>query len=38
VLGADPAAGAARAALVRATRRVLASGLGLLGIVPLTEM
>ena len=38
VLGADPAAGAARAALVRATQRVLASGLGLLGIVPLTEM
>ena len=38
VLGASPAAGAARAALVEATRRVLSAGLGLLGIVPLSEM
>lgn len=38
VLGADPPAGAARAALVRAAQRVLASGLGLLGIAALTEM
>jgi len=38
VLGAAPGAGAARASLVRATRRVLAAGLGLLGIVPLSEM
>lgn len=38
VLGAEPAVGAARLALVRATQQVLGAGLGLLGMVPLDEM
>lgn len=38
VIGAPPAEAAAKAALVRATRRVLAELLLLLGIEPLTEM
>ncbi len=38
VLGAEPGAMAARAALVRATRRMLGGALALLGITPLEEM
>ncbi|RME29197.1 MAG: arginine--tRNA ligase, partial [Deltaproteobacteria bacterium] len=38
VIGAPPAEAAAKAALVRATRRVLAGALGLLGIEALDEM
>ncbi len=38
VLGAEPGAMAARAALVRATRRMLGGALGLVGITPLEEM
>jgi arginyl-tRNA synthetase len=38
VIGAEAGALAARVALVRATRKVLAEGLGLLGITALDEM
>jgi arginyl-tRNA synthetase len=38
VLGATPPVAAARAKLVAATRRVLAAGLALMGMVPLDEM
>lgn len=38
VIGAAPGTGAARLALVKATRRVLGAGLDLLGVATLTEM
>jgi arginyl-tRNA synthetase len=38
VLQAEPGPQAARAQLVRAARRMLAAGLGLMGIEPLEEM
>jgi arginyl-tRNA synthetase len=38
VIGAAPGTGAARLALVMATRRVLGAGLDLLGVATLTEM